>query len=387
MTGGRPSRGWAIFFLLPLADQYCALAYYLAAEEGWGCPHWVQRARSSFKLVAVVELHASYIVLIQFDLDLSSLCLSTSLLPPKTSVSVYIMEKIQVLRLAFVYYQHPDLTKALTFLKDFGFVEAQTSANKVFLRGFGIDPYLYVAEQSPDSERHFLGGFWTVSSQEDLKKAAAQPGASSIFNLDGPGAGQAVTLRDPNNFVVGFVFGQEEREKGGSHDLEQGVTEQNSTALKPRKGDVRRFRNAPCPVHKLGHYGFVVPENKFRETLYWYYSIMNLAPTDTVFDPATGKDQTTFNHIDLGDDYTDHHVRSTLEFSYSPACCTALTLEKSLFVASGPLNKPAYIHHSSFEVNDFDTQELGHDWLREKGWVNCWGIGRHVLGSQIFDYW
>jgi hypothetical protein len=237
------------------------------------------------------------------------------------------MEKIQVLRLAFVYYQHPDLKKALTFLKDFGFVEAQTSTNKVFLRGFGVDPYLYVAEQSPDSERHFLGGFWTVSSQEDLKKAAAQPGASAIFNLDGPGAGQAVTLRDPNNFIVGFVFGQEERESDGSRHLEQGVKERNSTAQRLRKGDVRRFRNAPCPVHKLGHYGFVVPENKFRDTLDWYYSIMNLAPTDTVFNPATGKDQTTFNHINLDDEYTDHHVRSILGLLYLHACCTALTLE------------------------------------------------------------
>lgn len=45
------------------------------------------------------------------------------------------------------------------------------------------------------------------------------------------------------------------------------------------------------------------------------------------------------------------------------------------------------MHHSSFETHDFDTQVLGHDWLREKGYKNCWGVGRHVLGSQIFDYW
>ena len=60
---------------------------------------------------------------------------------------------------------------------------------------------------------------------------------------------------------------------------------------------------------------------------------------------------------------------------------------QSLFMAAGPDGPPAHVHHSSYEVNDFDTQTLGHDWLREKGWTNCWGIGRHVLGSQIFDYW
>lgn len=45
------------------------------------------------------------------------------------------------------------------------------------------------------------------------------------------------------------------------------------------------------------------------------------------------------------------------------------------------------MHHSSFETHDFDAQVLGHDWLRHKGYENCWGVGRHIMGSQIFDYW
>ena len=45
------------------------------------------------------------------------------------------------------------------------------------------------------------------------------------------------------------------------------------------------------------------------------------------------------------------------------------------------------MHHSSFEVHDFDIQSLGHQWLRDKGYDLVWGVGRHVLGSQIFDYW
>lgn len=46
-----------------------------------------------------------------------------------------------------------------------------------------------------------------------------------------------------------------------------------------------------------------------------------------------------------------------------------------------------HVHHSSFETHDFDAQVLGHDWLRQHGYTNCWGVGRHVMGSQIFDYW
>ena len=46
-----------------------------------------------------------------------------------------------------------------------------------------------------------------------------------------------------------------------------------------------------------------------------------------------------------------------------------------------------HVHHSSFEVHDFDIQALGHQWLREKDYDLVWGVGRHVMGSQIFDYW
>lgn len=48
---------------------------------------------------------------------------------------------------------------------------------------------------------------------------------------------------------------------------------------------------------------------------------------------------------------------------------------------------PSHMHHTSFEVEDFDTQVMGHQWLAEHGHYALWGVGRHILGSQIFDYW
>jgi hypothetical protein len=39
-------------------------------------------------------------------------------------------------------------------------------------------------------------------------------------------------------------------------------------------------------------------------------------------------------------------------------------------------------------VHDFDDVMVGHEYLQKKGkYEHMWGIGRHVLGSQIFDYW
>jgi hypothetical protein len=72
---------------------------------------------------------------------------------------------------------------------------------------------------------------------------------------------------------------------------------------------------------------------------------------------------TAFLHLDCGENLVDHHC---------------------FFFFEGPVS---HVHHSSFEVHDFDRQVLGHEWLREKGYENCWGVGRHVAGSQIFDYW
>ena len=72
---------------------------------------------------------------------------------------------------------------------------------------------------------------------------------------------------------------------------------------------------------------------------------------------------TAFMHLDRGAELVDHHC---------------------FFFYAGPRH---HVHHSSYEVFDFDTQVLGHDWLAKKGYENCWGVGRHVLGSQIFDYW
>jgi hypothetical protein len=48
---------------------------------------------------------------------------------------------------------------------------------------------------------------------------------------------------------------------------------------------------------------------------------------------------------------------------------------------------PAGFMHSAFEVADFDDLMAGHEHLKGRGRDAAWGVGRHYLGSQIFDYW
>ena len=35
---------------------------------------------------------------------------------------------------------------------------------------------------------------------------------------------------------------------------------------------------------------------------------------------------------------------------------------------------------------DIDALGAGGEWMQRHGWVKAWGIGRHVLGSQLFSY-
>jgi hypothetical protein len=43
--------------------------------------------------------------------------------------------------------------------------------------------------------------------------------------------------------------------------------------------------------------------------------------------------------------------------------------------------------HSAYQVTDLDAVAAGGEYLLQRGYQRAWGIGRHALGSQIFDYW
>ena len=72
----------------------------------------------------------------------------------------------------------------------------------------------------------------------------------------------------------------------------------------------------------------------------------------------------SFNRCDRGDTYVDHHVFFCLN------------------------HQKTGLNHLSFEVQDIDDVAMGHDYLEQFGkYEHMWGIGRHVLGSQVYDYW
>lgn len=286
-------------------------------------------------------------------------------------------KQIRLVRLVHMRYQHPDLSQITTFLRDFGMHVARRTEDKIWYRGYGSDQYLYYAQKGA---KKFLGGTFEVESFEDLEKASKLDGAGQIEELlDAPGGGYLLPLSDQDGFPVNLIYGQEPAETG---KLPEKLI-LNYESDKRRKREFQRFQPGPAAVHKvrfyssprsslkpqlnalkLGHYGLTT--QRFDQQVEWYTRNFNLVPTDFLHVPGVNgenKNVAIFAHVDRGQDYVDHHT---------------------FFMTT---SATSHVHHSSFEVHDFDTQQLGHQWLASKGYESVWGVGRHILGSQIFDYW
>ena len=274
--------------------------------------------------------------------------------------------RIRLLKTAYVVYYHADLNRAKRFLLDFGLTVAQESADgqEVFYRGYGNEPYCYVARASTTGHSYFGGGAYVVESRDELERATRIPGATPITGLaNAPGGGEAVTLTDPASHKVHLVYGQTASPVEHPHMQKLVV---NYEIEKPRLGKFQRFTpGRPVPVHRWGHYGVTYPDGLYDTMFEWYTRHLALAVSDVV--NVAGKPVTVFFHIDRGLEYTDHHA--------------------FFFKRAKPDAPAPAVAHAAFEVHDFDVQQLGHDYLHDQGYELCWGVGRHVLGSQVFDYW
>ncbi|EME38690.1 hypothetical protein DOTSEDRAFT_75439 [Dothistroma septosporum NZE10] len=279
--------------------------------------------------------------------------------------------KIQLERISHVYFEHNDLVATETFLQNFGLIEAWRGEHEVAYRGYGVDQICYVAKRTSGLPA-YRGVAFVARSQADFGKAVNLSAGTVAEDLGYPGGGKRITLHTPSGFPFHVIYGQEDRNEPKAPSM--GVQVENlgpfnGSIKKERLGEFQRLRPGPAMVHKLGHHGFVLqdPVADFQ----WYTSLFNFVPSDVqhVPSPAPGggeMDVIAFLHLDLGEKFSDHH---------------------SLFVSRGQPGEADRMHHTSFEVESFDAQLLGHDWLAKKGYESVWGVGRHILGSQIFDYW
>ncbi len=265
------------------------------------------------------------------------------------------MPVIKVRDLAFGRLRSPDLDQQEEFLTAFGMVRAARTPTALYMRGTDPTHHVHVTEKGDPA---FLGFAWYAASEDDLKTLAKLPGASGIETLDEPGGGKRVRLTEPNGYTIEVVHGIEPVEPIT-------VTRQpinSGPAPLNRAGEVIRFAAGPSTVKRIGHAVLGSPRNV--ETVRWFRETLGLIGSDDVYAESRDNLIGSFNRVDAGETYVDHHAFFCMR------------------------NERAGLNHFSFEVQDIDDVFIGHDHLTRTGkFEHMWGIGRHLLGSQVYDYW
>jgi len=123
-----------------------------------------------------------------------------------------------------------------------------------------------------------------------------------------------------------------------------------------------RLPQSPAPIKRIGH--GVMGSPKVKETVQWFRDTLGFICSDDVYVESQDNIIGSFNRCDRGEEYVDHHVFFCVR------------------------NERAGLNHLSFEVPDIDAVLKDHQYLMGLGkYEHMWGVGRHLLGSQVYDYW
>lgn len=263
---------------------------------------------------------------------------------------------IKVVDIAWLEFEKPDLPRAEAFARAFGFSAAQRGPEEIQLRGALAGTPCVIVRHGPRTR--FARVAFRAGDEADVLRLADRCGTRARPLPDSLG-GVSVDLIDPSGMPVRVV--------AGMHELPVLPSQQPHTFNfgdhAPRINAGQRPARVPARVQRLGH--LVVQTTKYLETLDWYLDNLGMVVSDFLFFPGQRERGPTMSFIrcDRGSTPTDHHT---------------------LAVALGPANR--YVH-SAYQVSDLDALAVGGEYLRERGYFRSWGIGRHIQGSQIFDYW
>ncbi|MCA8900610.1 MAG: VOC family protein [Hyphomonas sp.] len=265
---------------------------------------------------------------------------------------------IKVDRIAHLVFEVEDLGPQEAFMQDFGLRTVEKSDTHLFMAGSGVDPFIYCAQKGKVSR--YVGAAYVANSASDLEVLARTvEGASAVEDFEGPGGGSRVILTDPFGFKVYVMHGQ--KEKPVDEFEREKPLPVNTPFNKQRVNRGQRPEFRPTNVFKLGH--IVLRGQDFQSAAHWYMRTLGVIPSDVNCD-HDGNPRMMFGRLDRGDQPADHHT-----------VAIAGGAPESVFV------------HAAFETLDIDEIGQGQQYLASKGWDHNWGIGRHILGSQLFDYW
>lgn len=258
--------------------------------------------------------------------------------------------------LAFLRWEKKDLAATERFWRDFGFHISSSSPECLWARGAGPSPCIAMAQQG--RHNRLIGLAFEMATDTDLNRYVQEEGAVWLSPEDLPGGGVGVALRDPSGRSVWLLQGQTRLAPLPQRAAMTLQTNDGQTVRRVNK--MVRTPLAPAQVLRLGH--VVLQTVDFDSMARWYIRVLGLIPTD-VQCLADGSPALCFFRLNLGATPADHH---------------------SVVIVGGIEDK---YEHSAYEVTDLDALGQGQQVLRAQGHRHMWGIGRHLLGSQLFDYW
>jgi catechol 2,3-dioxygenase-like lactoylglutathione lyase family enzyme len=259
---------------------------------------------------------------------------------------------IRIEDIAHVRYAAPDLAAMRAFLEDFGFICFEQDG-RLYAKGSDGRPFLHVTEPGEPGFRGLGLRAETIKNLQTLARAERVP----VEDSSEPGGGKVVRLTDPDGFRVEVVSGQ------ARGDTSNPVVDEprNSVNLRTRLRQLVRLEPGPSHVRRIGH--AVLSVSDFRTSEKWYKERFGFLTSDEV-EAAKDVPLGAFMRCNRGDKPADHH---TLFLAQMPGARTIL--------------------HAAFEVANLDDLMLGHQHLKAKQRTPFWGVGRHIMGSQVFDYW
>jgi hypothetical protein len=248
----------------------------------------------------------------------------------------------------------PDHKLAEAFFSGFGLQCHPGEAGSLLFSAEAGAPFAVVYRSAEQAK--FIGPVFAVRERVDLDLLASNARTAVPAPLDLPGNPMGVGLRDPNGVLVRVAHFEDWRELPDCGE----PPAVNRGPSRTRIGSPRRPARTPSRVLRLGH--MVLGTPRWEETARFYIDTFGLIPSDVQALPD-GRPAVAFMRCDRGDQPADHHT---------------------FVVARLPV---VDFEHAAFEVPGLDDVGMGGEMLQDGGFRRAWGIGRHILGSQIFDYW
>ena len=273
---------------------------------------------------------------------------------PYQAVERAVDPTVRVHDLAIIEFGGPDADKAWRFFTKFGLSGTRDVQGNLLFSAEAGAPVCLIYRRAKKAV--FIGPTFAVHSRDELAALHVAAGATAPGPLALPGTPTGVELSDPNGVSVKVAVFDDWRPLPdcGAPGLV------NRGSNRPRVNAPIRPARSPSRVLRLGHMVLGTPE--WERTARFYIDTFGLIPSDVQALPD-GRPAVAFLRCDRGGDPADHHtfVVGRLPF---------LDFE-----------------HAAFEVPDLDAVGMGAEILKDNGFRRAWGIGRHILGSQIFDYW